>query len=356
MKQNIFVQASDFLSSGERIVLARIISRKGSAPRAIGSKCIIREDGSVVGTIGGGYLEHAIAERASVVFIEGRSEIYQLKLTGNDVTKTDMICGGIVDVYLEPLNPENRETVEVFASLKELTESNREGILLTLVAEGASAMDTQIRMLKNNDGSKGKIRGLTGEIPGLGGLAEPQLIQFPDSDVCIFAEHVDAEPTLFLFGGGHVSIFVAPLAKMVGFRVAIIDDRPEFSNQERFPDADEVHVVPFSEAFDHITVSNSSYIAIVTRGHTFDRVVLEAALHTEPAYVGMIGSRKKREMIYQALRDNGISDKKIESVHSPIGIDITAETPEEIAVSIVGELIKVRAAIAQRKKNQAKAG
>jgi xanthine dehydrogenase accessory factor len=353
MKQNIFVRAGELLSSGERVVLARIIKRTGSAPRAVGSECIIREDGSVVGTIGGGSLEYMVAERAKVVLSSGKSEIRQLELTGNDVTKTDMICGGAVDVYLEPLFPENRETVELFASLKELTESNKRGMLLTLVAEGISAMDTQSRMLKKEKGSQGEIRGLTEKILGLDELTEPQLIPLPDGDACIFAEHVEAEPMLFLFGAGHVSTFVAPLAKMVGFRVTVIDDRPEFANSERFPDADEIHVVPFSEAFNRIPISDTSYITIITRGHTFDRGVLEAALHTEPAYVGMIGSRKKRNLIYQALRDSGISNEKIESVHSPIGIDIAAETPEEIAVSIVGELIKVRAERARREQSPA---
>lgn len=354
MKQNIFVQVSELLSFGERIVLARIIGRTGSAPRAVGSKCIVKEDGAVVGTIGGGSLEHMVSKRAKAVLGFGKSEIYQLKLTGNDVTKTDMICGGAVDVYLEPLFPESRESVEFFASLKDLTESNREGILLTMVAEGTSATDTQTRMLKKKGGSTGEIRGLTKEALELDELTEPQLIPLPGSDACIFAEYVDAEPILILFGAGHVSIFVAPLAKTVGFRVTVIDDRSEFANKERFPDADEIHVVPFSEAFDRITVSDSSYLTIVTRGHTFDRVVLEAALHTEPAYVGMIGSRKKRELIYAALRDNGIPEEKIASVHSPVGVDIDAETPEEIAVSIVAELIKARAAIARQKENKAK--
>lgn len=344
MKQNIYVQASDLLNSGERLVLARIIRRAGSAPRAIGSKCIVKQDGSIVGSIGGGSLEHMVIERAKAVLHSEKSEIYQINLTGNDVTKTDMICGGSVDVYLEPLLPDDRETVDFFTSLKELAESNREGILFTLTAEGASATDIQIRMLKGGDECKGEIQGLELKSLEMDEFLEPQLIPLPDSDACIFAERLESDPILFLFGAGHISTFVAPLARTVGFRVAIIDDRPEFANSKRFPDADEIHVMGFGEAFNRITINDLSYIVIVTRGHTYDREVLEAALHTDPAYVGMIGSRKKRNLIYQALRDNGIPEEKIESVHSPIGLDIAAETPEEIAVSIVAELIKVRAA------------
>jgi xanthine dehydrogenase accessory factor len=347
MKQNVFVQASELLNSGERIVLARIIKRTGSAPRAVGSKCIVKLDGLVVGTIGGGSLEHEVIERAKVVLDSGKSELYQVKLTGNDVTKTDMICGGAVDVYLEPLFPENQETVDFFAALKELTASNMDGILFTQVNADTSALDTQTRMLKSEGGSKGEIHGLTEESLELNELTHPQLIPLPDGEVRIFAEPVTIDPVLFLFGAGHVSTFVASLAKTVGFHVAVIDDRLEFANRERFPDADEIHVLEFARAFDRITITDSSYIVIVTRGHTFDKIVLEAALRTEPAYVGMIGSRKKRDLIFQALREKEVSDEKIETVHSPIGLDIAAETPEEIAVSIVAELIKVRAAKAR---------
>jgi xanthine dehydrogenase accessory factor len=344
MKQNIYVQASDLLSSEERLVLARIIKRTGSAPRAVGSKCVIRQDGSVVGTIGGGSLEHMVIERAKIVLRSEKSEIYRVNLTGNDVTKTDMICGGSVDVYLEPLLPDNRETVDIFSGLKELTVSNKDGILFTLVAEDVPTTETQARMLKSKDAVVGEIRGLTGNLPESLELTQPRLIPLPGGNACVFAEKVEIDPVLYLFGAGHVSTFVAPLAKTVGFRVAVIDDRPEFANSERFPDADEIHAVGFREAFDRITINGLSYIVIVTRGHTFDKEVLEAALHTAPAYVGMIGSRKKRNLIYQVLKDNGIPDERIASVHSPIGLDIAAETPEEIAVSIVAELIRVRAA------------
>ncbi|UCD58371.1 MAG: XdhC family protein [Candidatus Hydrogenedentota bacterium] len=344
MRKSIFLQAYEFLNSGQKIVLARIIDRTGSAPRAVGSKCIIKEDGTIVGTVGGGFLEHMVLERANGVLDEGKSCIYHLQLTGKDVSKSDMICGGVVGVYLDPLFPENRDTVELFRSVKELTENGRRGTLLTLVCDGISALDGKKCMLVTDTGIfKGEIHGLKEKAEELSDVTKPCLVEFPDSDTRVFAEPLEIGPVLFLFGAGHVSTFVAPLAKMVGFRVAVIDDRPEFANKERFPDADEIYVLPFPEAFEHITVTKSSYIAIITRGHTYDRIVLESALRTEPAYIGMIGSRKKRELIYQALREKGVPGEEIERVCSPIGIDIDAETPEEIAVSIVAELIAVRA-------------
>lgn len=169
----------------------------------------------------------------------------------------------------------------------------------------------------------------------------------------VFTEPVEAESVVYLFGAGHISTSVAPLASMVGFRLAVIDDRAEFATRERFPTADEVLVLPFAKVFDHLRVTPDSYLVIVTRGHLSDRAVLKAALRTNSAYIGMIGSKRKREAIYQSLLDEGVPRERLEAVHSPIGVEIDAETPEEIAVSIVGELIKTRAerSRSERKRN-----
>jgi xanthine dehydrogenase accessory factor len=130
---------------------------------------------------------------------------------------------------------------------------------------------------------------------------------------------------------------------LVGFRVVVVDDRPEYATAERFPDASRLAVVQgFDRAFGGLEIDADSYIVIFTRGHQFDRTVLEQALGTGAGYIGMISSRRKREAIYQALEVAGFERGRLEQVHSPIGIDIGAETPEEIAVSIVAELIKVR--------------
>ncbi|MBU2578258.1 XdhC family protein, partial [Patescibacteria group bacterium] len=151
-----------------------------------------------------------------------------------------------------------------------------------------------------------------------------------------------------IFGAGHISTFLSPLAKRVGFSVVVIDDRGEFANTERFPDADEIMVEPLSQSFDRIAVTPSSYIAIITRGHIHDHAVLKEALKQKPAYIGMIGSKRKREIIYQALIKEGTPKETLQKVHSPIGLAIGAETPEEIAVSIVAELIQERERLRKR--------
>jgi xanthine dehydrogenase accessory factor len=158
----------------------------------------------------------------------------------------------------------------------------------------------------------------------------------------VLLEPIFSEPTVYIFGAGHVSQQLAPLAKRVSFKVVVIDDREMFANRERFPEADEVIVSEFEKSFDHLNIDECSYIVIVTRGHLYDGFVLEQAVKTNARYIGMIGSRKKIQTLYQNLIKKGISKETLNRVCAPIGLDINSETPEEIAVSIVAELIKVR--------------
>jgi xanthine dehydrogenase accessory factor len=158
----------------------------------------------------------------------------------------------------------------------------------------------------------------------------------------ILLEPISSEPTVYIFGAGHISQQLSPLAKRVQFKVVVLDDREMFANRERFPEADEVVVSEFEKCFVGLNIDSSSYIVIVTRGHLYDGSVLEQAIKTNARYIGMIGSKKKIRTLYQNLIKKGVPKETLDRVHAPIGIDINSETPEEIGVSIVAELIKVR--------------
>jgi xanthine dehydrogenase accessory factor len=160
--------------------------------------------------------------------------------------------------------------------------------------------------------------------------------------VVLFLESICPEPTLFLFGGGHVSFAIAQIANSVGFRIVVIDDRPMFANKERFPMASETLTLDMETAFDHLVINDLSYIVAVTRGHQHDKPIVEQAVKTQAAYVGMIGSRRKIALMWKEFETKGIPREALEAVHAPIGLDIGADSPEEIAVSLVAELIQVR--------------
>lgn len=346
--KNHFNDVSKYLQEGKKIILARIIKQSGSVPRAAGTQCIVLEDGSIKGTIGGGLLEHQVIERAKECFQKEKSSVMHFELTGEEVAQTDMICGGVADVYLETVFPQNAVAGEIFKRIDHLINEGRKGVLLTLISDGIRPEDEKSRILIEEDGS---TTGEIGIIPREDKkrltkyleIKTPKLTQIEKGKESVFVEPVRPYDVLYLFGAGHVSTFVASLASMVGFQVIVIDDRKDFANKERFNTADEIIVLPFSDAFKKIIISSSSYIAIITRGHLHDLNVLREALKGPGRYIGMIGSRRKRGKIYQVLMDEGVSEERLKQVHSPIGLDIGAETPEEIAISIVAEMIHVRA-------------
>ncbi len=161
-------------------------------------------------------------------------------------------------------------------------------------------------------------------------------------EVEIFIEPILPIPLLYIFGGGHVSIPLAKMGKFLGFKIVVVDDRPKFANPQRFPEADEIICEPFDNVFLKTAIGKSSYIVIVTRGHKYDELVLELALRTPAKYIGMMGSRIKNQTIFSHLLAKGVPQEMLKSVHSPIGLEIGAQTPEEIAVSILAEIIEAR--------------
>ena len=253
--EDVFEEIVRTRQEGKGAALATIISTKGSAPREGGAKMLIREDGTTLGSIGGGSIEAEVCREAVKVMSEGKPKVLHFDLTGREIAEEGMICGGVMDVFVEPIL---------------------------------------------------------------------------------------SQPTLYIFGGGHISLPLARIAKMVGFRIVVIDDRPEFANLERFPEADETLAHDFPVVFPKLKINKSSYIVIVTRGHLSDEAVLEWAVRTDAKYIGMVGSKKKVNTIFPNLQSRDVLREVLEKVHAPIGLDIHAETPEEIAVSILGEIIKVR--------------
>lgn len=161
-------------------------------------------------------------------------------------------------------------------------------------------------------------------------------------DMKIFIDVLQPKEEVLIFGAGHIAVCVSRLAKMVGFKVTVVDSRKEFANQDRFPDADEIIAEDTEKALTHLKITPSTYIIVLTRGHLKDEEVLGSVIKSGAAYIGMIGSRKKNSTVFQHLEEQGISAQELKEVHAPIGVDIGAQTPEEIAVSIMAEIIQVR--------------
>ncbi|NTV89827.1 MAG: XdhC family protein [Clostridiales bacterium] len=333
----LYREAENLLTAGEAFVLAVMTDNSGSTPRESGTGMIIRKDGSIIDTIGGGGMEANVIRNALEVIAAGKSKALTFDLYGSDVTESDQICGGMGSVALYLAQKEDKP---VFSAAVESIEHNRKGYLV-LAMEGdayklyfVSADKTIIEGRYPASGIEGRILDAT---TGAGMHTET------GDGLYLFIMPVHSYGTVYLFGAGHVALETARAARIAGFRTVVIDDRKEYANSLRFPDS--TCIVPDSmESLPELKLSENDYVVILTRGHIYDRVCLEWSLKTAAGYIGMIGSRRKREMIYEALGQKGVTRQQLDFVHSPIGIKIGAQSPGELAISIVAELIQVRAA------------
>lgn len=352
--REIYTKIEELFHENKFCVLATIINLHGSSPRGTGTKFLIMEDNSFVGTIGGGILEKRVLDEAKTVVSSLRPSLLSYKMRGQDLESTEMICGGDVDIFLEPIYPDNLNHLQIFKEIMEIIRRGGSGILATVVDPDHWNSNQIPKMFMKSNGDKiGSLLGID-EIEDnvqsrMGQIIEgmqAEVINFRDregNNLSVFLEPVISDPVVYIFGGGHVSKQIVPLADLVGFSVVVIDDRPEFSMSENFPSAKEVLTCSFDNVMDKLDVNEFSYLIIVTRGHQHDKEVLAQALKTDAKYIGMIGSKRKRLIIYDKLLNEGYTQEQLDGVYSPIGLEINAETPEEIAVAIVAELIKVRA-------------
>lgn len=361
--KDLFETMTHLLEAGESVVLATLFSSSGSAPRTAGAYMVLRSDGTSHGTIGGGSLEGKIQQAAPEFFEKKNSAIKQFHLTGKDASVMEMICGGEVEVLVEYIDAGNETYRNLFKEFLAAMKSHRKAwqILSLPETEGEFAGTAHCLVVAKDPTIQGwavtTVAGKPGqeipadvvsavmERPEIGETQYPLVIPFPGRRILVQpATHFG---TVYLMGGGHISQKLAPLTHMLGFETVVIDDRPEYVSEERFPNADRRLLVDaFDQALGRFHLDGSAYVVIVTRGHLHDKTVLAQALHSQAAYIGMIGSLRKRDLIYKELEESGFSrESLLQRVHAPIGLHIGAESPEEIAVAIAGELVKVRSGI-----------
>ncbi len=341
--KHLFLKIEELLQQGQPLVQATIIWVKGSAPRHAGAKCLVLEDGSLIGSIGGGLLEYRTTKKAQEIIYQGIPCRYLFQLTGQELLESDMLCGGEAEVYLEPLDPSNQTTRTFFHQLANIIKQNKTGWILTLLIEEKTEDSLSSHGLLTEDNEIfGDLPVTSDDLFDLTSIGKPGHLRLRGPECQVFVEPIKPDNQLIIFGGGHIAQFVAQLAKMVDFRVTVIDNNEDFANNKRFPTADQIIITPFEQSLLNLNVSSNTYMAILTRGHASDYTVLRQALLTYPAYIGMIASKIKRDMIFEKLINEGYTKERLKDIYSPIGLNIGAQSPEEIAISIVAELIKVK--------------
>ncbi len=340
--------AVETLKDGRPCVLATVVRTKGSTPQKAGAMLLVKDDGSGLGTLGGGCVEGDIWFAAKEMLREGGGPEFKDYYLNEDIAARDgLVCGGTMYFYLEPLR-----RIEDFLPLgDEILEAYDGGEpvgLATVVNSPQHPQRLGAKLLLRADGTvSGSLGAVELDEPALetahriAHIGNTESISTEDGTE-IFVEGFTTPPTLVMVGGGHVGKATADLANILGYRVYLVDDRPEFCNEERFPYAEHTVVTPYDQWSDHLSINVNSYVVVATRGHRYDDMALESALKTRARYVGLLGSRRKTLMIYRRLMEQGIAKDRIKEVYAPVGLNIGALTPEEIAVSILSEIIMVR--------------
>jgi len=341
-------QILDCLNHSTPFAIATIVTHKGSTPRTSGSKMLVLTDRKLYGTIGGGLVEASVIDDCLEMMSVSQCQIKKFTLNQELKGGLDMVCGGDLTVLIETFaaNPEPA-LIQVFTALTAQEKAGKKAVLISRIKGfSGSSFTTQKCLILPNGTIKGPNivpKALFDAICDNKFSGTAPVIRNYDLEEFIIEPGVNCD-TLYIFGAGHVGLQLAKMAHLTEFRTIVVDDRAEFANRKRFQHAHTVLVAdPLTNAFETMSIDKSSYVVILTRGHLHDQIVLEAALKTEAAYIGMIGSRRKRDQIYTNLTKKGITKKTLNQIYSPIGLDIHSETPAEIAVSIIGQIIKVRA-------------
>jgi len=316
------------LEQGEALVLVTVIASSGATPRGAGARMLVGKDGRICGTIGGGAVEYRSEQIAARVLQEKTSLGHDFTLTRDDVQNLGMICGGACDVFFHYLPARDGHTIML---CEEAEAQFQKGSNLWLL--------TQI-------GEKGQM-GLYSDTLGFWGIAPGEnlpLSRHPERVGDIFIEQISTSGRVYVFGGGHVAQELVPVLSHLGFRCVVMDDREEFTKAELFPGAEAVICGDLRRISDYMTIGNSDYVCVMTRGHAYDTVVQAQVLRCRPTYCGVIGSAFKAAGVRRTLKEEyGLADEELDLVTTPIGLDIKGETPAEIAISIAAQMILHRA-------------
>lgn len=311
------------IEKGERVVLCTILASSGSSPRGAGARMAVFESGMTMGTVGGGEVEFLAAKEALEVLKTGRTYLRSFDLAPEQVASIGMICGGKVTIHYQII-------------------SQNDLPILLQMRESLSCDENSWIYLKIADDSVREFRIVTATEAKDSNLFTSRAV-LQKGDPLVYTEPLVRAGRTYLFGGGHVGQALVPVLAKVGFRVTVFDNREFLASKEHFPAAEDVIYGDYNDIYAKVTLKEDDYVVIMTPGHQSDYALLEQVLRTKTKYVGCIGSKHKIAKTQAMLRAAGITDERIASVHSPIGLPILAETPDEIAISIAAQMIQCRA-------------
>ena len=337
--KELFETARKSMEKKQDLVFVTTISSSGSSPRGAGSKMLVLENGTSYGTIGGGNVEYVSIQHAREVLKQKQSCTRGFALHPDQVADLGMICGGDVVIFFLYISWENQDFYDLCTRILKSWDKNENTWLIFDITEETV---WKAGLYEEQEGLTGL--GISDPSP----LLQTKAVQKVLDGRKYYCEPLVQKGRVYIFGGGHVAQALVPVLARLEFRCVVFDDREAFSNPQVFPEAEQCILGHFNRISDYLSIQPQDYVCIMSRGHQYDYLIQKQILTTPAYYIGVMGSRKKKEVIRQKLLADGFSQEDISRITTPIGLDILAETPEEIAVSIAGQLIAERAKAATR--------
>ncbi len=348
--RDILPDLDNWRAKNHPIAVATVIQTWGSSPRRAGAKMALTPDGKITGSVSGGCVEGAVFEAGVDVLKSNRSQLLHFGVADETAWEVGLACGGSIDIFVKPLD------LEMFKPLRSILVNEQSAVLVTLVKASDERLGRE--MLIRDDGD---IIGNISEEwdPKIVELASESLNQGEsrratlNDEVEIFMEVISPPPTLIAIGGVHITIALVTLAKTLGYRTIVVDPRSAFGNETRFPHVDQLIQTWPQDAFQQIPITRSTAIAMLTHDPKLDDPALKIALPSPAFYVGALGSKTTQAKRRQRLLEEGLTESQLERLHGPIGLDIGAGTPEEIAMSIMAEIVAARNRTSQKEHKKA---
>jgi len=337
--RDILPDLDHWREENKAIALATVIQTWGSSPRRAGAKMAITPEGGITGSVSGGCVEGAVFEEGVEALKKNRPKLVHFGVADETAWEVGLACGGSIDIFVQPLD------LELFTSLRSTVLEEQTAVLITVVKGPADILGREL-LRHDNGASTGNINEALNP-PALAlaqrvlTAGESQRAMLND-DVEVFAEVILPPPTLIAVGGVHITIALMALAKTMGYRTVVVDPRAAFGNEARFPNVDQLIPLWPQEAFQQIPITRSTAIAMLTHDPKLDDPALKVALPSPAFYVGALGSKTTQSKRRQRLLDDGLTEEQLNRLHGPIGLAIGAGTPEEIAMSIMAEIVAAR--------------
>jgi xanthine dehydrogenase accessory factor len=330
-----------WLAGGEQVGLATVIETWGSAPRQAGARLALTSGGQISGSVSGGCVEGAVIETGGQVLKTGQAQLLHFGVADETAWEVGLACGGTLEVFVQPLD------LEVHRRVHEALAADQPLAIVTVVRGPAQMCGREMLVYQDGEAYGTLGQGLDDAAraaarAALEGGQPRRHVLAPSGDLEVFIDVQLPAPTLIVVGGAHITVTLAKLAKVLGYRTIVIDPRKVFGSQERFPQVDQLIQAWPDEALAEVELTRSTAIAMLTHDPKIDDPAIRMALNSPAFYVGALGSQRTQARRRQRLLKGGVSEAQLERLHGPIGLAIGAQTPDEIALAIMGEIVAER--------------